>query len=183
MAARLIVLLLCSLPAAVQAEDAVTDRQQLQQRATALRAEAQVRQQQADNLFESRQKACAGRFFYNACVDEARTEHLATTREARRLDSEGQALERALRQEEAREADIARQEKSRQKDAELADRRSETSAAREFDEAAIAKRLADKERKAAEGAKRKAAEAEKQREKQARHAAKVEKKKQQAAGQ
>lgn len=180
MAARLIALLLCSLPALVQAEEALADRLQ---RATALQAEAQARQQQADDLFESRQKACTGKFFYNSCVDDARREHLATIREARRLESEGAALERAVRLEEAQQADLVRQQQARQKEAELAARQAETTATRQADEAAIAARLTDKERKAAEGARRKAAEAEKQRQKQARHAARLEKKKQQAAGQ
>jgi colicin import membrane protein len=183
MAARLIALLLCSLPALALAEEAAGDRQQRQARATALQDEAQVRKQQADDLFESRQKACAGKFFYNSCVDDARRDHLATIREVRRLESEGAALERAVRLEEAQEADLVRQEKARQKDAELAVRQAETSATRQADEAAVAARLSDKERKAAEGAQRKVAEAEKQRQKQARHAAKLEKKKQQAAEQ
>lgn len=183
MAARLIALLLCSLPALTLAAEAVGDRQQRQAQATALQDEAKARRQQADDVFESRQKACVGKFFYNACVDEARTEHLTAIREARRLESEGAALERAVRQEEAQEIDRARQEEARQKEAERAARQAETTATRQTDEAAIAARLADKERKAAEGAKRKAAEAEKQRQKEARHAAKVAKKKQQAAGQ
>lgn len=183
MAARLIALLLCSLPIQVLADEAAADRQQRQARASSLLAEAQASKQRADALLESRQKACNGKFLYNACMDEARTEHLATIREVRRLESEGAALERAVGLEEAREADLARQEKARQNASELAEREKATTAARQADEAAIAARLADKERKAAEGARRKAAEAEKQREKQARHAAKLEKKKQQAAEQ
>ena len=183
MAARLIALLLCGLPLLVLAEEAVGDRQQRQARATALQAEAQAHRQQADDLFESRQKACADKFFVNSCIEDARDDHLASLREARRLENEGAALERTVRQEEAQEAELVRQEKARQKAADLAVRQAETTAARQADDAAIAGRLADKERKAAEGAKRKAAEAEKQRQKQARHAAKVEKKKQQAAGQ
>ena len=183
MVAGLIALLLCGLPALVLAEEASGDRQQRQARATAMLAEAQERKQQADDLFAHRQRDCAGKFFYNSCVDEASSQHLATIREVRRLESEGAALERVVRLEEAREVDLARQEEARQKEAELAARQAATTTVRQADEAAMAGRLADKERKAAEGAKRKAVEAEKQRQKEARHAAKVAKKKQQAAGQ
>jgi colicin import membrane protein len=183
MAARLIAVLLCSLSILAGAEEAAADRQQRQEKANALQAEAQALKKQADTLLESRQKDCASKFFVNACRNEAQAEHLTTIREVRRLESEGAALERAVRQEEAQEADLARQEKARQKEADLRVRQAETTTTRQADEAAVAARQADKERKAAEGAKRKAAEAEKQRQKEARHAAKVAKKKQQAAGQ
>jgi hypothetical protein len=182
MAARLIALLLGSLPALAGAGDIVTaaERQQWLERAATLQAEAAARQQQADALLQSRQTECTSKFLVNACLDKARAEHLTTTREVRRLESESQALEREAKQEELRERERAEQEKAPQREAELAAREAAAAAERQATEEATARRLADKERKAGEGARRKAADAEKQRQKQAEHEARVAKKKQQA---
>lgn len=182
MAARLIALLCCSLPAfAADGNGTPADRQDRLERAAILKAEAATRKQQADALLERRHKECAEKFLVNACREEASAEHLAAIREVRRLEGESQALERQAKREEAEERERARQADARQREAELAAREAEVAAARQAAETAAAERRADKERQAAEGARRKAAEAERQRQKRADHEARVAKKKQQAA--
>lgn len=179
-AARLIALLLCSLPALAAEGDAAAERQQRLDRAATLKADAAARKQRADALLEQQQLDCAKRFFVNSCRDEAKAEHLQTTLEARRLEDEADALERQARREEAAERERLRAAEAERKAAELAGRADAVAAERQAADAARSKRLADKERKAAEGARRKAEEAEQQRRKQADHAARVAKKKQQA---
>lgn len=180
-AARLIALLLCSLPAlAAEGDAAAADRQQRLDRAAALKTDAGARQQRADALLEQRQLDCAKRFFVNSCRDEAKAEHLQSTLEARRLEGEADTLEREARREEAAERERLRAAEAARKETELAERADAVAAERQAADAARDKRRADKERRAAEGARRKAEEADKQRRKQAEHEARVAKKKRQA---
>lgn len=183
MVARLIALLLCSLPALAVADDAAAvaaDRQQRRERAAALHGEAAEQRARADALLASQQADCAKRFFVTACRDEAKAEHLRTMLEVRRLEGESDVLEREVKREEALERERQREADLQRRDSELPAREAAVAAERKATDEAIAKRLAEKERRAAEGARRKAAEAEKQRQKQADHDARVAKKKQQA---
>ncbi|MDP3538151.1 MAG: hypothetical protein Q8S26_05555 [Azonexus sp.] len=184
MATRLIALLAISF-SVLAADDGPSPAQQAdwQQRldkAAALQAESRTRQDEADRILDGKATECFKKFRVNACRDDARVKHQLSTREARRLDIQGKALEREVKKEQFSDKDKRRAEAAPQQEADLKAREAETSAARQSTEAELAATQADKAKKAEEGAKRKAAEAEKQRKKREDHDAKVAAKMQQA---
>lgn len=148
-----------------------SDWQQRLDRAASLKAEAQARQVEADRVLEQKSAECFKKFRVNACRDEAGQEHRLESRESRRLENQGKALEREVKKEQLNDKDRRRAEAAPQHEADLKARQAETAATQQSIEAEQAAIRADKERKAAEGARRKAAEAEKQRKKQADHEA------------
>lgn len=175
--AGLIVLL--ALPfAALAADGAVAAEQQAawQERldkAAALQAEGKARQVEADQVLAERHAECATKFLINDCRRIASREHLTVTRETRRLENEGNAIEREVKREQMAERAKLRAEAEPRRAADLELRQAESMTARQEAEDRIAATLAAKEAKAAQGEKRKIAEAEKQRRKQAEHEARV----------
>lgn len=172
-------LILCLLAGGALAEESgpspeqQADWQQRLDKSAAMLAEAREREKAADNLLKQKDKACYERIFVNSCRSDARDEHIAATREIRRLENEGKAIERQVKKEQLADKDKRRADAAPEKAAELEQRKVETAAERQAAEEKEAATLADKERKAAEGAKRKAAEAEKHRKKVEEHEAKV----------
>lgn len=149
------------------------DWQQRLDRAATLLQESKARQQTAGEVFEQKKLDCFKEFLVNACQNKAKKEHLLAQREARRLESEGRALEREVRREQLAEQDKDRAAQVPQRKTELLIRQSEAGEAREAAEARRAAILEKKARQAEEGSRRKAAEAEALRRRQAAHAASV----------
>lgn len=177
MVARLIALLAisCSVLAADggSSPEQQADWQQRLDGAAALQAEARARQAEAGERLEQKKTECFKKFRVNACQEEARAEHMAAMREARSLENQGKAQERAVKKEQLAEQDKRRAEAVRQREADLRVRETETATARQASAAEEAAARAAKATKAEEGARRKAAEEEKQRKKQADHEARV----------
>ncbi len=142
-------------------------------RADALIAEARAKQAAANAELTEADRACYGKFLVNRCRDEAHKAHVVATREARRLENEGRAIEREVKREQLAEKDRERAASEPQRDQEHADKARQVAAEREQAAAERAAKLADKERKAEEGVRRRAAEAERLAKKQADHAARV----------
>jgi colicin import membrane protein len=180
MVAGLIVLL--ALPfAALAADTAVSAEQQAAwqarlDKAAALQAESKARQDEADALLAKQNEVCASKFLINDCRNAAAREHLKTTREARRLEIDGKAMEREVKREQLSDRNRVQAEEAPQRAADLELRQAESMNARQAAEDKMAATRAAKAAKAAEGQKRKLAEAEKQRKKQADHDARVAKK-------
>ncbi|NTV68533.1 MAG: hypothetical protein HGA71_00155 [Azonexaceae bacterium] len=179
-AAGLIVLL--AMPLAGMAADGETsaDQQAVWQarldKAAALQAESRARQDEADELLGKRNAECATKFLINDCRNAAAREHLKTTREARRLEIDGKAIEREVKREQLSDRNRVQAEEAPRRAANLELRQAESMNARQVAEDKMAATRAAKAAKAAEGEKRKLAEAEKQRRKQADHDARVAKK-------
>lgn len=176
-AARLIVLLALPVAGAVLASEAAVDREadwqgRIDQAAT-MQAEGKSRQDAARARLEREYADCKEKFLVNACRQEAHKAYVAATREARRLENEGKALERAVRKEQLAEREQRQAAEAPQRAAELEAREAETAASRQAAEDKASAVRADKERRATEGEQRKAAEAEKRRQKQAAHDARV----------
>lgn len=175
--AGLIVLL--ALPfAALAAEDEVSADQQAAwqmrlDKAATLQAESKARQDEADELLVKRNAECATKFLINDCRNAAAREHLKTTREARRLEIDGRAMEREVKREQLSDRNRVQAEEAPRRAADLELRQAESMNARQAAEDKMAATRAAKAAKAAEGEKRKIAEAEKQRKKQADHDARV----------
>lgn len=155
------------------AVDQSADWQQRLDKAAALQAEARSRRVAADQLLDDRKAECFKKFRVTACQDEARSEYQGATREARRLENEGKALEREVRKEQLADKERRRAETARQHEADLKVREAGTAAARQAAEAETTAARADKARKAEEGERRKAAAEERQRKKRADHEARV----------
>ncbi|MFZ2972038.1 MAG: hypothetical protein WA049_05310 [Ferribacterium limneticum] len=145
-------------------------------KAAALQAESRARQDEADALLVQKNEVCASKFLINDCRNAAAREHLKTTREARRLEIDGKAIEREVKREQLGDRNRVQAEDAPRRAAELELRQAESMNARQVAEDKIAATRAAKAAKAAEGEKRKLAEAEKQRKKQADHDARVAKK-------
>lgn len=176
-ATRLIVLLAlnCSALAAAKepGPEQQADWQQRLEQASALQAEAKARQAVADQLFEQKSAACFKKFLVNACRQEARREQVAATKEARRLENEGKALERTVKKEQLNDKDRRHAAAIPERAAERQQREAEVSAERETAAAREAATRASKARQADERSQQRAAEAAAQRQKQAAHDARV----------
>lgn len=175
--AGLIVLL--ALPfAALAAEVEVSADQQAAwqmrlDKAATLQAESKARQDEADELLVKRNAECATKFLINDCRNAAAREHLKTTREARRMEIDGRAMEREVKREQLSDRNRVQAEEAPRRAADLELRQAESMNARQAAEDKMAATRAAKAAKAAEGEKRKIAEAEKLRKKQADHDARV----------
>jgi colicin import membrane protein len=182
--AGLIVLL--AMPfAALAADGAVTAEQEADwqvrlDKGAALQAEGKARQAEADQLLEQRNTECATKFLINDCRNAAAREHLKVTRETRRLEIDGKAMEREVKREQLSDRNRVQAEEAPRRAADLELRQAESMNARQVAEDKAAATRASKAIKAAEGEKRKIAEAEKQHKKQADHDARVAKKRQEA---
>jgi colicin import membrane protein len=171
--------------AALAADSAASAGQQARlDKAAALQAEARARQETADQVLADKNTECATTFFINDCRNAAAREHLKVTRETRRLENEGKAIEREVKREQLSERNRVQAEQAPKRAADLELRQAESMNARQATEeriaaaqAAKAAKAAEGEKrkaaKAAEGEKRKAAEAERLRKKQAEHDARV----------
>lgn len=175
-AALLSGLLLMSLPAfAESGPDApqTADWTQRLERASELLREGRRQQEAADQALEAENKACFSRFQVNACQQAAKRTHVAATREARKLENEGSALERTVKKEQQADKAARREADAPRREAELKAREAETAEARAAASQNAEARQVDKARQAEEGARRKAADAERQRKKLEEHEAKV----------
>ena len=156
------------------------DWEQRLTRAAELRRAGAERQAAADKLYEELEPTCYKKFLVNRCRDNAYRELTASTREAKRLENEGKAIERQVRKEQFSARDVEAAAMAPVREARLEALEVETAAARTEAEIDEARTRADKERKAEEGARRKAEEAERLRKKQAEHEARVAEKAQKA---
>lgn len=147
--------------------------QQSLNQAASLQAEASTRQDAADEILAEKMAACFHKFQVNACRNEAKAEHTASVRVAKRLENEGKSLERKVKQAQLLDQDRRRALQAPQREAELQAHERETSALRQASEAEQVATRADKEKKAEEGGRRKALDAERVRQKQADHAARL----------
>lgn len=143
------------------------------ERAQALTDESKQRREAAAKIRKDKDAECPKRFQVNACLKESQNEYMLVERQARRLENDGQAMERAVRKEQLQEKDARNKVESARRAAELPVREAETATARQDAAAREAQIHADKAVKAEAGEKRKAAQAEKLRQKQAAHAARV----------
>lgn len=176
-AVGLIALALLNAPLSA-AESGVSPEQQADwdlrlEKAAALTAEGQARQQEAGRILEEKNIACRKKFLVNACLKKNDEEYTAVARQARQMTNEGKAIELQVKKEQLSDRDLRRQAEIPQREAELRERQAETAANRQATTEREATIRADKEKKAEEGAKRKAAEAEKLRQRQAAHDARV----------
>jgi len=177
---RLACLIFLALPvfAAHAAEDVGSAEQradwaQRLDKAKALEGEAKQRRQAAEQVRKDKDAECAQRFQVNACLKESLNEYTQIEHQVRRLENDGQAIEREVRKEQLKEKDARLQADSARKAAELPAREAETTADRQAAESREAEIRSKKAIKAEAGEKRKAAEAEKLRQRQAAHAARV----------
>ena len=177
---------LLAMPLAVLAVDGGTNAdqsaawQERLDKAAALQAESKARQTEANQLLAERHAECATKFLINDCRNAAAREHLKTTRETRRLENAGKAIERDVKKEQRSYRDKQQAEEAPRRAADLELRQAESMNARQVSEDKIAATQASKAIQAAEGEKRKIVEAEKHRKKQADHDARVAKKKREA---
>jgi colicin import membrane protein len=142
-------------------------------RAAELRSEAAERQAAADRLYEAQEPSCYKKFLVNRCRDNAFRELTESSREAKRLENEGKAIERQVKKEQFSAHDVEAAARAPEREDKLKALEVETAAARTEAELEEATARADKARKAEEGARRKAEEAERLRRKQAEHEARV----------
>lgn len=179
-AAGLIALLALSFAALAADGEVSADQQAAWQarldKAAALQAEGKARQAEADQVLVQKNAECATKFLINDCRSAAAKEHLKLTRETRRLENEGHAIEREVKREQAEEREKLRAEEAPRRAADLELRQADSMNTRQVTEDKIAAARAAKAAKAAQGEKRKIAEAEKQRKKQADHDARIAKK-------
>lgn len=184
LAACLIILSAFSFPALATdgkpSAEQQTDWQIRLDKAAALQSESRQRKAEADRILEQKNAECSKKFQVNRCRDQARNEHMIATREIRRLENQGKALEREVKKEQLADKDKRNAEMAPLRSADMEVRAAASAEVRQSAEAERAASLAAKARKAEEGAQRKAAEAEKQRKKQEEHDARVAKKMQQA---
>lgn len=159
----------------------LADWQQRLDQAAALQAESKARRAEADQILDEKYPACFKRFLVNACQRDARRDHVVATKEARRLETEGKAMERAVKKEQLLDKDQRAAEAAPKREAELKARELEVSAEREATAEREAATRAEKLKKAEEGSKRQAADAEKYRKKQEDHDAQVAAKMKEAA--
>ena len=156
------------------------DWEQRLTRAAELRRAGVERQAAADRLYEAQEPACYKKFLVNRCRDNAYRELTESTREAKRLENEGKAIERQVKKEQFSVRDVEAAAMAPAREAKLKALEVETAAARTEAELEEATTRADKARKAEEGARRKAEEAERLRKKQADHEARLAEKVQKA---
>lgn len=139
----------------------------------AMQAEGAARRAAAERALAEKNAACGRKFLVNACRDAAHQEYVTANREALRLESEGKAIERRVRQEQLAERDRQRAAEAPQHDADLKRREESTAAAQQAHDAKRAAAQADKAARAERGARRKAEDAERLRRRQAEHDARV----------
>ena len=101
-------------------------------KAEALKADAQARQLAADQTLQEQHAACFKKFLVYSCQSDAHKAHLAAQKEARLLENEGKALERAVKKEQLSDKDQRRSEAAPQRAADLQQRQAETSAEHEL---------------------------------------------------
>ncbi len=142
-------------------------------KARGLQAEGQARQAAASKRYAEEDAACYRKFFVNACRNGARETYLGESREGKRLETEGRAIERQVKKEQVAEQDRLARDNAPQHEAELQSRERETQASRQAAEQQRDATLADKARQAEEGARRKAENEERLRQKQQAHDARV----------
>lgn len=174
---------LLALPFAVMAAESGADAepqaawQARLDKAAAMQSASKAQQAEANKVLERKNAICATKFLVNDCRNEAYQEYVKTTREARRQENEGKALEREVKKEQISARDKRQAEEVPRRAADLQLRQEETMAARQMaDDKATAAR-ADKARKSVDGEQRKLADAERLHKKQEAHAARVAKKK------
>lgn len=157
------------------------DWQQRLDRSAALLAEGKAQQAIADKVLEERNTACYKKFLVNDCQRSARKDHVIAAKEARRLENEAKAMERAVKKEQRLDKDKRAAEAAPKREAELKVRETEVSVERAATTEREAATKAEKAKKAEEGSKRQAADAEKYRKKQEDHDARVAAKMKEAA--
>lgn len=174
--------LLLALPLTALAADAGREAawRERQERAAAMREESRDMHGAASKLLEQKNLECAKEFLVNACRNDAYQAYLKSSREARRLDNDGKALEREVKKEQAADRRQRIADEAPQREAERRERQAETAAARQASERKAERTRADKAHQAVNGERRKAREAEKLRRKQAEHEARAAKMKQKA---
>lgn len=149
------------------------DWQRRLDKAEALQSQAKVAQEAADKAYGEKEKLCYKKFLVNACRDEAAAENTRLTREARRIENEGKALERQVRKEQLSDKDARYIADADVRAADLQARQTATAAVQAAAAASAETERANKEQRAAEGARRRAEAAEKHAKKVADHQAKV----------
>lgn len=175
--------LLLALPLTALAADAGREaawRERLGQ-AAAMQEESKGMHGAASKLLEQKNLECAKDFLVNACRHEAYQTYLKSSREARRLENDGKALEREVKKEQAAERRQRVADEAPQRETERREREAEIATARQAAERRAENTRADKARQAVSGERRKAREAEQLRRKQAAHEARLAEKKREAA--
>lgn len=157
------------------------DWQQRLDRAAALLADGKAQRAIADKTLEERNAACFKKFLVNACQRDARRDHIIAAKEARRLETEGKAMERAVKKEQRLDKDRRAAEAVPIRETELKAREAKVGAERATAAEREMATRAEKAKKAEEGSKRQAADAEKYRKKQEAHDARVAAKMKEAA--
>ena len=184
LSAGLMVFALMSATALAAGEGAVSDQQadwnRRLDKAAALSAEGKAQQAAAGRVLEEKNAVCQKKFLVNACLKDNEKEYTVAARQAKRLENEGQAIERQVRKEQLNEKDAQHQADAARREAEMPGRAAEAAANRNAAETREAKIRSEKATKAEEGAKRKLAAEEKQRQKEAAHNARVSEKMQKA---
>lgn len=167
--------LLLAVPFAAQAADAGPEVswQERLGRAAAMQDESKRLQSAASQRRDQKFLDCEQKFLVNDCREEASKEYLQTTREARRLENDGKALERAVKKEQMEASRQRVADEAPHREAALREREAETAAARQSAAQKAEAARTDKARQAVDGERRKASEAERLRKKQAAHDAKV----------
>ena len=142
-------------------------------RAASMKAEADQRQKTADEALAAQSRACQQKFQVNACIDKARKERNAITREVRQQQIDARNLEREVSRErgEVNKARLAADAEQRARD--LPVRQAQVSSERSTAEQRQQQKLSNKAEKAEIGAQRKAEKAAAHERKVAAHQAKV----------
>jgi len=143
------------------------------QEARSLQEQGAARKARAKEVYEARSEACFDKFRVNARQYDAKQEYVQATHEARRVENQGKALERAVRKERLADKDARRLAEAPRRQAELAAGEVATQADREAAEERRQARLLSREERAEAGAGRREAEEERLRRKQESHQRKV----------
>lgn len=181
MAARLIVCLLVLPFLAQAAESGPSDELKADwlartEKGQALKHQGGEQKRAAKELFEARKKECFKKFQVYACQNEAKQTYIQSLNDARRLENEGEAIVHQVKKEQMADKDARRRAQAPEREAERQTRLQETTETRIQAEQERSGKLADHERKAAEGSRKRAEDEARIRAKQEKHARKVEEK-------
>jgi hypothetical protein len=114
----------------------VAEKQNIEARAAALHEQARDKRAAADGKLQKDKAACSRRFLVNACLEDADTRHREEVEEARKLDLEGNRLQREARAREHAENAARAPSEDKQKTAAASQRRLQEQKLKDFEERA-----------------------------------------------
>ncbi len=174
-----LIALLGLLPVSGQAAESAADEVQRAEWAKRLEHGKELQKQggskkrEAKEKFATGKKDCFRKFQVTDCQIEVKQEYLKAVNEARRVENEGQAIERQVKKEQLADRDMRQAAREPDRTANRQAREEETRREREKAGQDRQAKEADQARKAAEGSRRRQADAERVNAKREKHARKM----------